>query len=364
MFSIPINTSKILLSRQKQRNEDIRGPYFRDQTAIIHALAFRRLKHKTQVFFAPDNDHICTRIEHSMHVSSISATICRALGLNTEIVQAAGLGHDLGHAPFGHAGEKTLRFLSDHNFQHELHSLRVIDKLENKGKGLNLTFAVRDAIASHCGEAIEQFIDIAKTPNDLENLKRLPKSPSTWEGCVVRVSDSIAYLGRDIEDAMTATCITLNDIPSDIKMHIGQTNSEIIKTLVYDVIDWSDKNGKIGFSPEIFKYVTKLKKFSREKIYQNPKLKYWNHYSDFVLKSLFNYFKDIIDKYNFNFDLYSSNNSDLESKFGQFIESIFERYQDEHADNNRIITDYIAGMTDTYALQCFKYILSTGTTGF
>lgn len=363
-FDLPVITAKKLTRRSKLREEDIRGPYFRDQTAILHSFAFRRLKHKTQVFFSPDNDHICTRIEHSLHLATISATICKALGLNTEIVQAAGLGHDLGHAPFGHCGEKTLKLLSDNNFQHELHSLRVIDKLENKGKGLNLTFAVRDAIASHCGEKDEQYIEVAQAPNDLDNLNSLPNSPSTWEGCVLRISDSIAYLGRDMEDAIYSKCISRDDIPFEVKSKLGAKNSDIIKTLVNDCIDWSAKNGKIGFSEEIFQVIKILKDFSRKFIYKNPKLYFWNHYADFALKSIYSYLYDSLIKNEFEYDKYETCSLELGKKFGKFLLDFHELYQTENAGKNRVIIDYIAGMSDSYAIKSFKNLLSTGTARF
>ncbi|MBN2282039.1 MAG: HD domain-containing protein [Candidatus Marinimicrobia bacterium] len=361
---LPMQTSKLLTRRQKPRKEDIRGPYFRDQTAILHSFAFRRLKHKTQVFFSPDNDHICTRIEHSLHLSTIAATICKALGLNLEIAQAAGLGHDLGHAPFGHCGESTLKVLSDNGFQHELHSLRVIDKLEEMGQGLNLTFAVRDAIVSHCGEQDEQYIEVAEVPNDLDNLQKLPASPSTWEGCVLRISDSIAYLGRDMEDAIHSQCISRNDIPVEVVQKLGPTNSQIIKSLVNDCIDWSMKKGKIGLSEETFGVIKILKNFSRSKIYKNPKLEYWNRYADFVLKSLYNYLIELLGKNEKDFDKYESSAIELGQKFGKFIQKFDNFYINESASENLIVIDYIAGMSDKYAIKCFDNLLSTGTTKF
>lgn len=349
-------------SRQHPREEDIRGPYFRDLTAILHSQAFRRLKHKTQVFFSPENDHICTRIEHSLHVSTIAATISKALDLDTELAQAIGLGHDLGHAPFGHKGEKVLRQITDINFLHELHSLRVVDDIENYGEGINLTYAVRDGIASHCGEKDEQIIEMASPPNDLSDLDSLPHSPSTLEGCVVRISDSIAYLGRDLEDAMVAGLIDKDDIPDVLKNSLGTDNSTIIKNLVYDVIDWSKKNHKIGFPREKFDLVQELKNFSRRSIYGHPKMQYWNNYSEFVIKTLKNYLEYYFDKYGFDFDKYHNNSPALVKKFGKFIESLQHLYSEN--DFDRIICDYIAGMTDNYALNCMEYILSSGTSGF
>ena len=363
MFKALPQSEKKLIKRLKYRKEDIRGPYFRDQTAILHSMAFRRLKHKTQVFFSPGNDHICTRLEHCLHVASIAATICKALGLDSELAQAIGLGHDLGHAPFGHAGEVSLKKFTDGKFHHELHSLRVVDKIENHGDGMNLTYAVRDGIVSHCGEADEQFIEIKK-PNELNGISKLPDAPGTWEGCVVRFCDSIAYLGRDLEDAITTKLITADEIPINIQEHLGTTNSQIINTLVYDVIDWSSKNEKIGFSQEKFELIMDLKKFSRQNIYKNPKLEYWNKYSDFVLESIYQYLNSSFEKNELDFRAYSQSNNSLDVKFGKYVKSLKKRYDKEGLDQNSIICDYIAGMTDAYAIQCFKNILEAVTSGF
>lgn len=357
-----IYSKKILTVRQRERPEDIRGPYFRDQTAIIHSLAFRRLKHKTQVFFSPENDHICTRIEHSLHVATISATICRALKLDIDLATAIGLGHDLGHAPFGHAGEKWIEKLFG-GFLHELHSLRVVDKLENYGQGLNLTYAVRDGIVSHCGEVDEQFVEISPTLNNLDDLQFRPLQPSTWEACVVRLSDSIAYLGRDLEDAIAANLITKEDLPDKLRKGIGQSNSEIISNLVFDVIDWSGKHGKIGFSPEKFALIKEFKQFSRDNIYNNPKMKYWHDYSGFVIETLKNYLMNLYDNYQNDYERYARSRTPIDMKFGKYLRSLQERYQAEMCPPEWIIRDYLAGMTDVYALHCFQNILTTGTTG-
>lgn len=356
-------SKRTLIARQRKRPEDIRGPYFRDQTAILHSLAFRRLKHKTQVFFSPENDHICTRIEHSLHVASIAATICRALKLDDDLATAIGFGHDLGHAPFGHAGEKWLSKMFPGGFIHEVHSLRVVDKLENYGQGLNLTFAVRDGIVSHCGEVDEQFVEIAPVCNNLDDLMERPVQPSTWEGCAVRICDSIAYLGRDMEDAISANLITKDDLPENLRKGIGQSNSEIISNLVYDVIDWSGKNGKIGFSPEKFALIQEFKQFSRERIYNNPKMKYWNDYSGFVMETLKKYLLNLFERYQTDYAKYAQSRTPLDVKFGKYLYRLLERYQTEKTSPEWILRDYLAGMTDSYALNCFQNILTTGTTG-
>jgi len=356
--------NSLLTSRQIERPEDIRGAFFRDQTAIIHSLAFRRLKHKTQVFFSPDNDHICTRIEHALHVASISATICKALDLDQELAQAIGLGHDLGHAPFGHAGEMVLKkMMQNAPFIHEIHSLRVADKLENYGRGLNLTYAVRDGIIAHCGEVDEQFIEIAPVPNKLEHLTRQPQKPSTWEGCAVRISDSIAYLGRDLEDAIKANLITTQDIPQNVQKVLGIRNSDIINRLVYDVIDWSKSNNKVGFSAEMFGIVREFKEFSRINIYHNPKMSYWNSYARTALTAIYEYLNQLFDKFQTDWQAYTASNTALDNKFGNYIKALENVYAAINFNKDVILRDYIAGMTDSYALHCFENILTTGTSG-
>ena len=298
-----------------------------------------------------------------MHVASISATICKALGLDEELAHAIGLGHDLGHAPFGHAGEIALNKLLIKPFIHEVHSLRVADKLENYGKGLNLTFAVRDGIISHCGEVDEQYVEVAPEPNNLDSPTNRPASPSTWEACAVRISDSIAYLGRDLEDAIKAKLITRDDIPDNIRKNLGVRNSDIINGLVDNVIDWSSTNGKIGFSPKMFELIKEFKQFSRARIYRNPKMGYWNDYSWTVLNSIHQYLRQLFDKLHTDWDTYSVSSIALDNKFGKYMFSLKNVYNTGGFDIDIILRDYIAGMTDNYALHCFENILTAGTTG-
>ena len=230
------------VTRSKPIAADVRTEYFRDQTKIIHSYPFRRLKHKTQVFYAPGNDHICTRIEHVLHVATIAATVCRGLNLSggdwdldTDMAYAIGLGHDLGHTPFGHEGEKELagKLGRPKAFIHEINSYRVVEHLANHGQGLNLTYAVKDGIICHNGEDFAAAgLKPSTTANDLEIIKDREYVPTTYEGCVVRVSDRIAYLGRDIEDAVTAGFITKADVPARITAELGAANTEIISALI------------------------------------------------------------------------------------------------------------------------------------
>ena len=237
---------EVYLRRTKPVKPDIRAEYFRDQTKIIHSYPFRRLKHKAQVFYAPDNDHICTRMEHVLHVATIAATICRGLNhsgqdwaLDTELAYAIGLGHDLGHAPFGHEGEKELaaKLGAPKAFMHELNSYRVVEHLANHGQGLNLTYAVKDGIICHNGEDFNQNgLKPSPAANDLENIRERAYMPCTYEGCIVRLSDKIAYLGRDVEDAVTAGFITKKDLPKSTAKALGESNTDIISNLIADVV--------------------------------------------------------------------------------------------------------------------------------
>ena len=251
----------ILKTRIRPKKIDVRGDYYRDQTAIIHSLPFRRLKKKTQVFFAPTNDHICTRIEHVLHVTSVAATICKGLGLDIELAQAIALGHDLGHSPFGHVGEKVLNEIQKSNgksFIHEVYSFRIVEYIANKGRGLNLCYAVKDGIISHCGEKYEQYIDPDFSVRDLNEVQKNTKYPCTYEGCVVRLSDKISYLGRDIEDAMRLGIVNKKNITKKVLDILGvefnklknSVNSLIIDRLIKDAINFSLENNVIGISKD------------------------------------------------------------------------------------------------------------------
>ncbi len=356
---------ELYLKRTRPHKEDVRGAYFRDQTAIIHSTPFRRLKHKTQVFYAPQNDHICTRIEHVMHVATIAKTICKGLNhygweLNVEMAFAIGLGHDLGHAPFGHDGETILNKLMGGNnaFIHEIHSYRVVEYLANKGKGLNLTYGVKDGIITHNGEKYERQLKPAEKPNDLDKITNRRVIPSSYEGCVVRFSDKIAYLGRDIEDAIIAGFIKFDDIPQSIMKTFNITqdriNSAIIDTLVNDIIEESHNNDYIGVSEPIYQAMLELSRFNYKHIYLNDKHLAFP-YAEKILTSLFEYLGEILDKYGNDFEKYQQHNLKIVKHFGKYLEEMQDFYKNEH-NPKRILGDYIAGMTDYYAIEAFKQI--------
>lgn len=345
----------IYLDRETQRKEDIRGPYFRDQTAILHSMPFRRLKHKTQFFFTPENDHICTRMEHVLHVASISATICRGLGLNIDMAQAIALGHDLGHPPFGHTGEKALNEIStEKGFMHELHSLRVVEKIARNGLGLDLTYAVRDGILSHCGERFEQCIEPCAEQKDLSKVMNRATYPTTYEGCVVRVSDKIAYLGRDLEDAAIAGLVDIANLPEDVAHGLGRSNGEMIDVMVQDVISWSQASGQIGFSPEVHKLMVQLKEFNYQNIYFHKKLRSYGAYCQRIIRLLFNELSNIFEEKQLNFSRYQNSEFPLEQRFGNYLEDMHVLYEKEGWPKLQIIYDYIAGMTDQYAIKTVK----------
>ncbi|MFN8255108.1 MAG: HD domain-containing protein [Bacteroidales bacterium] len=352
----------VYLKRTYEKDTPLRGHYFRDQTAIIHSMPFRRLKHKTQVFLAPANDHVCTRIEHVMHVASIAKSIC--LGLNTfgwnldpDLAFAIGLGHDLGHAPFGHEGEHflNLRLGGGNSFIHEINSYRIVEHLANNGKGLNLTYAVKDGIISHNGESFEQYLVPDNMEKDLETIKNRKVKPSSCEGCIVRFSDKIAYLGRDIEDAITAGFIKRDDIPLKVRENIGETNGVIIDKLVNDIILNSKSSDRIGFSDDIFEYIILLKNFNYEHIYRNSKKEKNLIVVGKIIYALFDYLLVLFEKYNHDYEAYARQELKLEKAFGLYLESLKSFYQSEN-NPEIIVTDYISGMTDSYALDCMSQI--------
>lgn len=355
-------TVEELTGRKKIREFDTRGFYFRDQTAIIHSMPYRRLKHKTQVFFSPENDHICTRIEHVQHVATIASTICKGLNnndweLDSEMAYAIGLGHDLGHAPFGHAGETSLSKCLDQKFMHELNSYRVVNCLANDGHGLNLTYAVMDGIICHNGEVFEKEIEPKQTKNKLDEItERVGLIPSTLEGCIVRFSDKIAYLGRDIEDAIVSKLIKKDDIPESIKKLLGTSNGEIINALVEDVISESTKNDKISFSEEIFQVMKDLRKFNYERIYDHQILTDYKVFVDRIISTIYNHLISLYCKYGNEYEHYEKEKLKISRSFGSYIKKMEDVYLNSNNVPNQILSDYISGMTDTYAIDAMKQI--------
>ena len=295
----------------KEREEDVRTCYQRDIDRIVHSKAFRRLMHKTQVFLRPEGDHYRTRMTHTLEVARIASTITRALGLNEDLAEAIAMGHDLGHTPFGHAGEVALTRCLGKPFRHNEQSLRVVDVLENDGMGLNLTYEVRNGILCHTGDPW----------------------PDTLEGMVVRRSDQIAYVNHDIDDAIRAGILTNDDIPDEISDVLGHNHSNRINTLVTDAIFTSREAGTVMLSPAVDNALKTLRAFMFERVYRNPVAKSEERRAQDMLQRMFEY--------------YVKNPEALPEDFHPQLS--FEGLE-------RTVCDYIAGMTDNYAVDKFTEI--------
>ena len=299
-------------SRGREHEEEpcpLRTAFQRDRDRIIHAKAFRRLKHKTQVFLSPEGDHYRTRLTHTLEVSQIARTIARALRLNEDLTEAIALGHDLGHTPFGHMGENVLNRICPHGFRHNEQSLRVVDVLERPG-GLNLTYEVRDGILCHTGG----------------------KTASTPEGQIVALADKIAYINHDIDDAIRAKVMSEEDIPLEIRKVLGMTTKERLNTLIHNIIMNSMGKNDIVMSEEIGGAMQDLRKFMFQKVYTNPAAKGEEAKAERLLCELYAHYMG-------------------------HIEILPEQYQRMHSEGEkkeRVVCDYISGMTDQYAVAKYR----------
>ena len=296
---------------EPDREEDVRTCYQRDIDRIVHSKSFRRLVHKTQVFLQPEGDHYRTRMTHTLEVARIASTITRALGLNEDLAEAIAMGHDLGHTPFGHAGEVALTKCLGKPFRHNEQSLRVVDYLEKDGMGLNLTHEVRNGILCHTGDPW----------------------PDTLEGIIVRRSDQIAYVNHDIDDAIRAGILTNDDIPREITDILGHDHSTRVNTLVTDIIRVSREAGTVVLSPEVEKALKDLRSFMFDNVYRNP-----------VAKGEESKAKDMLQRL---FDYYIAHPEALPEDFHPQLS--FDGME-------RTVCDYIAGMTDNYAVDKFEEI--------
>lgn len=357
----------LLQKRTTPREIDIRGNYYRDQTAIIHSLPFRRMKKKTQVFFAPNNDHICTRIEHILHVTSVATTICKGLNLDVELAQSIALAHDLGHPPFGHVGEHVLNSLykdKGTRFIHEINSYRIVEYMANRGKGLNLCYAVKDGIICHCGEKFEQHISPDFTIKNLDTITNRSHYPSTYEGCVVRVADKISYLGRDIEDAMRLGIVNEKNIDPRILQIPGVTfeklkdsvNKLIINYLILDVINYSTEHGVIGFSEPAHTMMLIIKNFNYSTIYNSKTLKNYKYFVKKVIGIIYDSLFELFEKHGYEHEKYEKHFIKPFRDFARYIKSYKNFYQSANSNAHAIIVDYIAGMTDNFALDFCKKV--------
>lgn len=385
------NWDKVIsrISPLSSRNSDIRTEFDRDYTRIIHSNAYRRLKHKTQVFFSPENDHICTRIEHVTHVESISYTIASCLGLNTELTKAIAVAHDLGHSPFGHSGEKILSEISKRDlgisFWHEKNGLHFVDSIElleghdGYKKNLNLSYGIRDGIISHCGEITENTLRPREGFIDLDDYHYPNEyAPYTWEGCVIKIADKISYLGRDIEDAITLGILDnhlqelydlLNYNSSDHKLN----NSNIINYLVTDLCENSSPKKGLCFSDKAFDLINKIKDFNYKNIYFSDRIKPSNNFFKLVLNEIYDKLKNCFEEEN------TLNNIQKLEKFHPNLSNGFHDFLENYADfgnreelklKNKIVFDikneedfykailtYISGMTDNFAIEIYNEII-------
>ena len=341
------SSSAIRLNKQK---EDIRPSFFHDTDLIIHSSSYARYMRKTQVYSFKGHDHITTRMLHVQLVSKIARTIGRCLNLNEDLIEAIGLGHDIGHAPLGHTGEKFLNEISMRElgvpFMHNLQSVRTHLVLENHGKGSNLSIQVLDGIMCHNGEQLEKVYrpeekTVKKFLSDYEQSTMSHKfascvRPMTLEGCVVRISDVIAYVGRDIEDAIILGLLDRKDIPKEIKEILGDNNKDIVNSIVLDIVKNSYGKNEIRISDKVFKALNNLLKFNYENIYNKA-----NSSKDLA------YYKESIEKL-YSYLLDDLNNNKKNSKiYKTFLKDMDENYID-NTDNKRIVIDFIAGMTDDY----------------
>ena len=289
---------------------DIRPVYQRDRDRILHSKSFRRLKHKTQVFLQPKGDHYRTRLTHTLEVAQTGRTIAKALRLNEDLAEAIALGHDLGHTPFGHAGESALDEVCPKGFAHYKQSIRVVEILEKKGQGLNLTWEVRDGILNH----------------------RTSGSPSTLEGKIVRLSDKIAYINHDIDDAERAGILKENEIPAEYREVLGCTIRERLNTMIHDIVTHSQDVNDILMSPEVEAAMKGLREFMFLNVYKNPLAKLEEKKAKNMLQNLYSYYE-----------------KHLEALPEEYL-TLIERGEKEE----RVVCDYIAGMTDQYAIQKFS----------
>ena len=300
-------------SRGRERLEeecDIRPVFQRDRDRILHSKSFRRLKNKTQVFLTPKGDHYRTRLSHTLEVSQNARTVAKALRLNEDLVEAIALGHDLGHTPFGHAGERCLNEIYAGGFKHNEQSVRIIERLEREGKGLNLTWEVRDGILNHQTKTI----------------------PHTLEGKIVRISDKIAYVNSDFDDAIRAQLLCEEDIPLELRKVLGFDTKSRLNHLIHDLIINSMDKDDISLSQETFEALRELRKFMFEHVYKNPIAKVEEIKAKAMLTQLYYYYMNHLDE--------------LPAKLLQML--------DEGEDQGRVVCDYISGMTDQYAITKFS----------
>ena len=378
-----------MISRKKplyKRDDDLRSEFERDYTRIIHSNSYRRMKHKTQVIFSPENDHICTRVEHVTHVESISYTIAKYFGLNLELTKTIATAHDLGHSPFGHAGEKILSNILEKDveekFWHEKNGVDCVDKIElledtdGNYQNLNLTYAARDGIISHCGEIDERCLKPRENFIDLvDYTKPNMYAPYTWEGCVVKISDKISYLGRDIEDAVTLGILDehLEELHSILRESPNKVinNTIIINSLIQDLCENSTVEEGLKFSKDTFNWINKLKDFNYKYIYGDLKVRKAIAYFELIINEIYNVLKLTYDgRYTYEKLMKAKKYyPELISSFYEWIIKYWNLERPENMNNSvvfdmnnekdyyKAIVYYISGMTDNFAIEMYNRII-------
>lgn len=305
--------TKSVNSKGREREEaqcDIRPVFQRDRDRILHCKAFRRLKHKTQVFLTPKGDHYRTRLTHTLEVSQNARTIAKALRLNEDLVEAIALGHDLGHTPFGHAGERVLNELCEEGYRHNEQSVRIVEKLEKDGEGLNLTWEVRDGILNH----------------------QTSLMPHTLEGKIVRLSDKIAYINHDVDDAIRARLLTEEEIPMELRKALGMTTRERLDTLIHNIITNSVGQNDLVMSQEVREAMLEFRRFMFRNVYQNPVAKSEEDKAERLLKELYVYYLEHLE----------------------ILPTQYRKMCAEGEKAERVVCDYISGMTDQYAIAKYR----------
>ncbi|MDI6813249.1 MAG: deoxyguanosinetriphosphate triphosphohydrolase [Desulfitobacteriaceae bacterium] len=304
----PLAAQSARAHRQREEEEcTIRTKFQRDRDRILHSKPFRRLKHKTQVYIAPSGDHYRTRMTHSLEVSQICRTIGRGLRLNEDLIEAIALGHDVGHTPFGHVGEEALRLVIKH-FEHNEQSIRILKVLTNEGKGLNLTAPVLDGVLHHTGDGV----------------------PTTLEGQIVKIGDRVAYLCHDYDDALRAEILKPGDLPEAVREVLGMTPSQMITTMVIDMISVSEGERKIRQSERVAKAMQIFRQFMFSEVYNSPKLREERRKGQYIVQALFDYYRWNLDRLPAGYLAWAEGNE------------------------TQAVVDYISGLTDNYAIDLFQ----------
>lgn len=362
------------------RETDIRTDFERDYTRIINSLAFRRMKHKTQVFFSPTNDHVCTRLEHVILVESISHTISDYLGLNLDLTKAIAMSHDIGHSPFGHKGEAILSKISQRDigrtFWHERNGMEIVDKIvllednEKNMRNLDLTYAVKDGIISHCGEIDENSLKPREEAINLYDYNYPNEyKPYTWEGCSVKIADKIAYLGRDIQDAVRLGILDEHLKELHEVMGVDEdkviNNTVIINYLIYDLCENTSLEEGFKFSDDAFNFINNLKEFNYKYIYNDERLKPSNAYFELVINTIYETLKRYYGEKEHIKKMYP----EIIKDFEDWLKLYWNKERPDTCKNKVVfntsdekefcqaIIYYISGMTDNYAIETYNKII-------